>query len=169
MKIIETHINQDLVRQKWIETEWKDKRDESANVRLNRFLKNEYKINLIEVGGSDFETIYLPEHAHEYIKCNTETSLATLVKRFEKNLPDSTINDCCYSRIIYILDYFNSASTNKSFLEGKFMFITKNLNLSVKSNYNNSGFYTGSFHQFAAYALWIVINGYKPIRLYLIE
>ncbi len=169
MKIINANIDQQIVRDQWKNAEWEDRRDGNANNRLGKFLSNKYRVNLIELSQSDFTEIFLPEHAHKFIRCNSEISLNSLIEKFKLKLPDTTIKDECSDRIGYLTDYFDLISSKNNFLEGKFMFITRNLELSVKSSYKNSGYYTGSFHQFAAYALWLVQNSYKPIRLYLIE
>jgi hypothetical protein len=166
---IERDFDQQLARTQWNETEWKDKRDDNANKRLQLFNNRTYGVDLVEIGEEDFSSIVLPAHAHQYVNCAHETTLQKLVDRFETKLPDSTINDTCQDRISHILNYFDSNYANSTFLQGKFMFITKNLELSVNDNYTKTGYYTGSFHQFAAYAIWIVNNTFRPLRLYLIS
>ncbi len=166
---IERNFDQQLARNLWNETEWKDKRDDNANKRLELFNNRIYQVDLVEILEEDFPSIVLPAHAHKYVNCTHETTLQKLVDRFKLKLPDPTINDTCQDRISHILNYFDSNCANTTFIQGKFMFITRNLELSVNDNYNKTGYFTGSFHQFAAYALWIVNNSFKPLRLFFIN
>ena len=169
VKYIQRNIDQQLVREEWTRTEWKDKRDDNANKRMERFNNRTYGVDLVEISEEDFSNIVLPAHAHQYVNFAHETTLRKLIDRFKTKLRDSTINDTCQDRISHILDHFNSNYSNSSFLQGKFMFMTENLELSVNENYTKVGYYAGSFHQFAAYALWIVNNTFKPLRLYFIN
>jgi len=168
MEYIKRNINQEIARAQWINTEWTDGRDCNANNRLKLFNNRDYNIDLIQINQDDFSNIVLPAHAHKYINCRKELTLQNLYDQLKKSLPDTNVKDTCQERINYILDHFNSYR-NSTFLEGLFMFITTNLELSVNNTYQLKGYFTGSFHQFAAYALWIIRNYFKPLRLYLIQ
>lgn len=169
MEHIKRNINQQIARDQWNESEWPDRHDSNANKRLELFNRETFNVDVVQITEKDFENIVLPAHHEGYIHCSHELTLQKLLNRFAEKLPDSETMDKCQKRINHILDYFDSNFTDSIFVQGKFMFITTNLELSVNNNYLNNGYYTGSFHQFAAYALWIVKNSFKPLRLYLIQ
>lgn len=168
MKTIDSNIDKNLVVEKWRKIEWQDQRDGSANERLTRLAYGSYKCDLIEIESSDFSNIILPDHDHDCIKCDEITLEDFRMKYFDqfKNLTSSCD---CFKRFIHLRDRFDSFSSTSKYLEGKFMYLTKNLKLSVKSRYELNGYYTGSFHQFSTYAIWTKFNGDKPLRLFEIQ
>ena len=168
MQYVQQNIHQEVVRNQWDKTEWADRRDGNANDRLELFNKKDYNVNLVQISQDDFSKIVLPAHAHKFINCSHELTLQNLYDQLRKSPPDFNVEDTCQGRIEHILNYFN-AHTNSTFVEGKFMFITTNLELSVNDTYQLKGYYAGGFHQFAGYVLWIIRNSFRPLRLYLIE
>lgn len=169
MEYIERNIDQEIARDQWNKTEWADRHDGNANKRLKLFNTKSFHLDLVQITEDDFGSIILPAHHENYIYCSHELTLQTLVNQFKEKPPDNNIKDKCHKRIDHILDYLKSNYSNSAFVKGKFMFITTNLELSVNDTYQLKGYFAGGFHQFAAYALWIIRNSFRPIRLYLIK
>lgn len=168
MEYIERNIDQGIARDQWNNTEWADRRDSNANDRLELFNNRDYNVDLIQINQDDFSNIVLPAHAHKFINCSHEHTLHNLYDQLQKSPPDSNVKDSCQERVNHILDHFDSYSSS-TFVEGKFMFITTNLELSVNDTYQLKGYFAGGFHQFAAYTLWIIRNSFRPLRLFLIQ
>ena len=165
LKTIESNIDKYLVVKRWREIEWPDKRDVSANYRLNLLDNGSYKCDLIEINPSDFANIILPDHNHDCIKCN-EITLEDFRTKYFYQFKNLTSSCDCLDRFIHLRDHFDSFSSTSDYLEGKFMYLTNNLELSVKSQYKLPGYYTGSFHQFSTYAIWTKFNDDRPLRLF---
>ena len=170
MEYIKHNINQQSVRDLWNDHEWSDRHDGNANDRLEIFNTKTFKVDLIQIDENEFDNIVLPAHHEQYIYCQNDITLDGLVNEFKMNkLPNLEAKDKCRERIDYLFQHFDNWFNKSDYLQGKFMFLTKNHELSVQTSYTIDGFYTGSFHQFAAYALWISTKGFKPLRLYLIH
>jgi hypothetical protein len=69
-----------------------------------------------------------------------------------------------------VLAYFDAQDNQPEFLKGIHMFVTDDRHLARLgecADFGGGALYTGSFHQFAAYAAWVTKNGFRPLRLYL--
>ncbi|MEQ9422865.1 MAG: hypothetical protein RJQ09_00500 [Cyclobacteriaceae bacterium] len=170
MEYIEPNINQQPIRDLWKNNEWPDRHDGNANDRLEIFNNKTFNVDLVQIDLSDFDNIVLPAHHEQFIYCSSDLTLAELLNKFKiGKLPNFEAQDKCRTRIQYLYEHFDEWANKFEYLQGKFMFLTKNQQLSVQKSYKFEGYYTGSFHQFAAYSFWISTNEFKPLRLFLIN
>ena len=123
----------------------------------------------IEINEQALTNIILPSHNHTPIQIGTGQSLADFAKTNTWRIADQSMPCPCLRRIRRPLSYFDDQGSGKGFLHGIFMFVADEPGLALLDQHGISGrdiLYTGSFHQFAAYAIWVHVNGFVPIRLY---
>lgn len=146
--------------------------DQNACNRINIIsdTTRTFQISLIEIEANfALDKIIIPYHKSSDHLFTTNVNGNTLKEFTEKysydNLKFNNHNACIKSTTYHIERFRNQKN---SFLEGTFMYCTQNVELSPDKNSRKGQYlYAGSFHQFAAYALFIKKFGAIPLRLYL--
>jgi len=153
----------------WDKSESNSDPDQFARDRLDDHRKGASTYSEIEINEQALTNIILPRHNHTPIQIETGQSLADFAKTNSWRIADQRLTGDCLSRIRRSLSYFENQGIGRGFLRGIFMFVADEPSLALLDHYGVSGqdiLYTGSFHQFAAYAIWVHVNGFVPIRLY---
>jgi hypothetical protein len=153
----------------WDKSESNSDPDPFARCRLDDHRKGDFSYSEIEINEEALTKIILPRHNHTPIQNGTGQSLADFAKSNTWRIADQSMTGICLSRIRRPLSYFEVQGSGNGFLRGIFMFVAHEPGLALLDHYGISGediLYTGSFHQFAAYAIWVHVNGFVPLRLY---
>jgi hypothetical protein len=153
----------------WDKSETNSDPDQFARDRLVDHRKADFNYSEIEINEQALTNIILPSHNHIPIQNGTGQSLADFAKTNTWRIADQSMTGDCLSRIRRPLSYFEGQGSGKGLLRGIFMFVADEPSLALLDHYGISGqdiLYAGSFHQFAAYATWVHLNGFVPLRLY---
>jgi len=171
MNIIQLNIDKSIFTSQWERNEWnpEDKvKDSNAKLRLEHHKQSNYSYDLVQLQQEDILTIIIPWHDHESIKVNRSgISMLNFGKKYINQVYDKSKVNCCLDRIRFLLKDFDTFPKEYDYVEGRFMYMANDPNLGIKGHYTRPGLYAGGFHQFAAYAVWIEKNSFKPLRLFL--
>lgn len=176
-KTISSGITIDDFLDKWNEAEKyhseNGQPDGNSLRRIGEFRKKILDISCIEIEADKMLTsLIIPYHAGQdhYFKTSEggNTLNEFLASYTYEHVRQNSLNKCSKSLQFHI-DYFIKQKTkNHSFVKGTFMYCSKNVELSPDENGRAGNYlYAGSFHQFAAYGLYINRFGPIPLRLYL--
>jgi hypothetical protein len=152
----------------WDKSESNSEPDPFAGNRLDKHRKADFSYSEIEINEQALPNIILPSHSHNHIQIGDGQSLADFPKTIAGLIADQSMANGCFCRIHRPLSYFEEQRSGKGFVRGIFMFVADEPSLAL-DQYGISGqdvLYTGSFHQFAAYATWVHVNGFVPLRLF---
>jgi len=175
-KIIST-ISQDTFIEKWSTSEKynfeNELYDKDTWDRINSFSLKKLDIFLIEINPSEvFNCMFIPHHAadHHYFKTRSGgQSIQNFINDYSFNEIQENYQNICSKRIQSQIDNFKKQKeSGHLFTEGFFMYCTHEVELAVgQSVQEGRPLFSGSFHQFAAYGLFIKEYGPIPLRLYL--
>lgn len=159
----------------WFQNEWNEgdsNYDPNAVERMKLHLKQDtnFTYRLIQIEENDLNQIVLPHHIHEPVNIPTKGMyLNEFMVRYGDQILNHKCDNCCSQRIKFLLNRLDQFPSELSFIKGNFMYVTDIPDLGVKGHYTLPGIYAGSFHQFAAYAIWIHKNGFKPLVSYFLN
>lgn len=169
-------ITKEAFLEKWIKAEQYNsnhgRHDQNSLDRIKAFSNKELIISFVEISSDNvFNEIIIPYHAgkdHFFKTSSGGNSLQEFTSSYSFRQIGENINDTCSKSIQYHIDFFKSQKdAGQPFVEGVFMYCTKDVELSPDVNSKKGPFlYAGSFHQFAAYGLFVKQFGRLPLRLY---
>ena len=176
LNIISTITKSSFLR-KWTEGEEYNtehgRDDKNSWDRIKDFSELLLNIQLVEITPDEtFNKIIIPYHSSPEHLFQTRIGGNTLTEftnkyPYPKDIENS--QDKCLERFPYHFNLFeNQKDSSQGFLEPAFMYFTQDVELSPDPNSRvGDFFYAGSFHQFAAYGLFVKEFGTIPLRLYL--
>jgi len=176
LNIIST-ITKSSFLEKWTKAEVYNKEhernDQNSWDRIKVFSKKNLNIHLVEITPDEtFSNLIIPYHSSPNHFFKTRIGGNTLTEFTDKySYPEDIENsqDKCLERFPYHFNLFkHQKDMNQGFIEPDFMYFTQNVELSPDPHSRDGDFlYAGSFHQFAAYGLFVKEFGSIPLRLYL--
>ena len=172
MEIVESNTDRNNFIAQWEKTEWKSNEkeyDPNSNEILLFHKQNKFIYSIVELEFPDLEKIILPHHHHDTIIVQPSgISLLNFGKKYLNQVNDKKNDNSCLTRIRFLINDFID-NNNKKYTQGRFMYIAKNPDLGVKGHYSLPGIYCGSFHQFAAYSIWVQQFQFVPLRLFFVD